>query len=158
MNRFSNSILLVALIGIQSCTESSKKNENQHEKIPVDLLTENHITLKKNETFSIQLSENGSIGLSNCWINQLQCQNVEFQNSFYVSGEKEKNGCIGCGGSVFWKFKAINEGIDTIKFKKCPTGPEHKSCLAFQQDSSSYKNLIRYTSSIDKSIIVKISK
>lgn len=156
---FIYAILLFSVIGIDSCTESATKQNKSKNENPIDLLTSNKIVLKKDKTFSIKLGENGSIGFSNCWINQVECQNIEFKSHYYVSSPEEKEGCIGCGGYVFWKFKAVKIGIDTIKITYCPTGIEQKSCSNFQQDSSSYKELVKnIKKKVDRLIVVRIIK
>ena len=160
MNKFKPAILIftVVIVAIQSCSESSTDNDHPAKEAPTDLLTTNSITLKIGETFSIKLGQNGSIGLSNCWINQTKCRNVKIYDSYYVSSQKEKEGCEGCGGHVYWNFKAISEGVDTIKVKSCPTGRKQKSCEEFQEDSSSYKDMIKYTSKVDRAIVVRVVK
>lgn len=45
-------------------------------------------------------------------------------------------GMIGSGGTEILTFRAIKNGKDTIKISNCPTGPEHKDCNQFSEDST----------------------
>ncbi len=158
MTVFKVCISITLLIAFSSCSDVHKKPKEQveTESIPEDLLIGDKIALKVGGTFTIQLWQNSSIGLSNCWINQTKSTHLKLWKSHYVSSQKEKDGCIGCGGTEYWQFKALRVGEDTIKIKKCPTGIEQKSCDHFQEDSASYKDMQRYTSKVGRMIIVTI--
>lgn len=143
-------------IMLLSCT-STPKNRIAEDENDIELLESDHITLQIGDTFTIKLSHNGSIGFSNCWINEGKCPSVDEQRLWYVSSPEEKKGCIGCGGTIYWTFKAVTEGTDTIKIRNCPTGRSQKSCSAFQEDSIAYKEDLKYAPrKYDKSIVVRV--
>lgn len=119
-------------------------------------LLKNNITLKVGETFKIELGENASIGFSNCWINSQKCSSVIDVKKWYLSSKEEKEGCEGCGGNVYWEFKAVMIGVDTIKIKSCPTGRKQKKCSSFQEDSIYYKEDIKYSPKYNRAIIVRV--
>lgn len=121
-----------------------------------NILQKNRITLKVGETFKIELGENASIGFSNCWINSQKCSSVIDVKKWYVCSKEEKEGCKGCGGTVYWKFKAVMIGVDTIKIKSCPTGRKQKKCSSFQEDSIYYKEDIKYSLKYNRAIIVRV--
>jgi predicted secreted protein len=139
-----------------SCS-STPKNRIAEDENDIELLESDHITLQIGDTFTIKLSHNGSIGFSDCWINEGKCQSVKEQRLWYESSPKEKKGCIGCGGTIYWTFKAVTKGTDTIKIKNCPTGRRQKSCTAFQEDSLAYKEDLKYAPrKYDKAIVVRV--
>lgn len=150
MKIFCCTILLV------SCS-STPKNRISEDENDIELLESDHITLQIGDTFTIKLPHNGSIGNSDCWINEGKCPSVKEQRLWYVSSPKEKEGCIGCGGSIYWTFKAVSKGTDTIKIKNCMTGRMQKSCSAYQEDSLAYKEELKYAPrKYDKAIVVRV--
>jgi predicted secreted protein len=153
---FFYSILFVATIWMASCTSASK-DSNLDAKNDIQILETDNITLHKGETFTIKLNVNGSIGSGHCWINEGKCHSVKEDLSWYVMSSKEKKRCIGCGRTIYWTFKAVTQGTDTIKIKHCPTGRMQKSCSAFQEDSLAYKEDLKYAPrKYDKAIIVHV--
>jgi predicted secreted protein len=126
-------------------------HENEIKTLEVD-----NITLQIGDTFTIKLHQNGSIGGSNCWINEGKCESVKEHRKWYVSSLKEKQGCEGCGGNDYWSFEATTLGVDTIKIKNCPTGRKQKSCSSFQEDSIYYKEDIKYSPKFNRAIIVRV--
>jgi len=98
-------------------------------------------TIQVGETFQFKLSENGSTGYQNCWVNPGKCSNVEFVDKTYASSLQSKLGYIGSGGVVTFYFKGIKKGFDTIAMAHCPTGREQKDCSQFSSDSIGADNL-----------------
>ena len=87
------------------------------------------------DSFTIKVSENGSTGFSNCWINENNCQFVKLLDRQYQSSWVEKSGSIGSGGTVALTFVGTTIGTDTIKISDCPTGIMQKDCSYFVGDS-----------------------
>jgi predicted secreted protein len=147
-------ITICSLFILFSCHDA-RKNEKMESKYTNDKCQ--LITLHIGETFNIKLNVNGSIGSSPCWINEGKCHSVKEDLSWYVMSSKEKKRCIGCGRTIYWAFKAVTLGTDTIKIKQCPTGRMQKSCSAFQEDSLAYKEDLKYAPrKYDKAIIVRV--
>lgn len=146
--------ILLAFI-LASCTQHVKKKK--HSNSPrFKLLKENHITLHKGETFNISFNANPSLGSGICWINEYKCNNVSLAGHWYKISAKAKQGYIGVGGTAYWTFKAKEPGIDTIKFRSCPTGKRQKSCSAFQEDSLSYKEDLKFAPKYHRAIVVRV--
>jgi predicted secreted protein len=146
--------ILLAFI-LASCTQPVKKKK--HSNSPrFKLLKENHITLHKGETFNISFNANPSLGSGICWINEYKCNNVGLASRWYKISAKAKQGYIGVGGTAYWTFKAKEPGIDTIKFRSCPTGRAQKSCTAFQEDSLSYKEDLKFAPKYHRAIRVRV--
>jgi hypothetical protein len=82
------------------------------------------LTVVKGDDFEIEFTINPAIGLENCYFRSKK-NKVELLNKNLK--EIEIN-CDGCPSKEIWKFKAISEGIDTLKFELCPTARESKSC------------------------------
>lgn len=151
---YRNAFLFLVLFLFMACHDARKnekmESKNANEKYEL-------ITLHTGETFTIKLNENASIGSSHCWINEGKCHSVKEDHSWYVSSPEEKKGCMGCGGTGYWKFKAVTQGTDTIKIKYCPTGRKQKNCGAFQEDSLAYKEDLKFAPrKYDKAIIVHV--
>ncbi len=146
-------IIYCLIILVSSCTNVPVSPEADSE---IKILKVNNIKLQIGDTFTIKLPQNGSIGSSNCWINEEKCKSINEHRKWYLSSLKEKQGCEGCGGSDYWSFKAIKVGVDTIKIKNCPTGRKQKNCSSFQEDSIYYKEDPKYSPKFNRAIIVQV--
>lgn len=72
--------------------------------------------VNKNETFEISLKANATTGYSWKWIKNQSSKLLDSVNSTYIP-TKVKEGIVGSGGNEIWKFRAIESGIDTLKFE-----------------------------------------
>lgn len=148
-------IIYCMTILFASCTSASN-NPIVDKENEIKLLKANKITLQIGDTFTLKLHQNGSIGGSNCWINERKCESIDEHRKWYVSSLKEKQGWAGCGGNDYWTFKAIKVGVDTLKIKNCPTGRKQKNCSSFQEDSIYYKQDIKYLVKYNRAIIIRV--
>lgn len=93
------------------------------------------LIIKVGESFSITLCENSSTGYKNCWLNESNCECIRLTSKRYRDDFNQTLGDIGSGGTVRYSFVGIKVGVDTLRFRSCPTGREHKSCDDFLDDS-----------------------
>lgn len=72
--------------------------------------------ISKNETFEITMKSNPTTGYTWKWIKDKSSQIVDSVSATYVQDKKGAD-MVGVGGTVIWKFKGKEAGIDTLIFE-----------------------------------------
>jgi len=74
------------------------------------------VTVRKNAVFKIEMESNPTTGYGWKWTNREEDRIVDTIGFDYQSGFP---GRIGGGGTEIWKFRAMEQGTDTLQFIYC---------------------------------------
>lgn len=92
------------------------------------------LSAKKGTIITFSLPQNKSTGYELCWINENKVSN-KFKLENIQSKLIDPNNVDGGGQTIQYQFLVQSNGIDTIKFKNCPTSLWQKDCSFFAVDS-----------------------